>query len=253
MKLDPIVERLFEALITGDRHAARAAAAYAEKAAGGPTGLITHVLWPTQQLMDKLYRADQLSRISHHMGVRLLRVIADQTAGRLVRQPSNGKQVLCFCGPSETEELGAQLAVDVLEAAGFNVFFAGAGVAYDEILGRVHEDQPAALVMFCSAPQDLPDIRQLIDTIREIGASKQTLVAVGGGVFNRAEGLAEEIGADLWGKTPMEMIEALIEGMEPDQAPLPEVRPAAVETRPAATSDAEVVTAIKRTRKRKAA
>ena len=31
----------------------------------------------------------------------------------------------------------------------------------------------------------------------------------GGGVFNRAEGLAEEIGADLWATTPRELIEKM--------------------------------------------
>ena len=33
---------------------------------------------------------------------------------------------------------------------------------------------------------------------------------VGGGVFNRAEGLAEEIGADLWAKRPQELLEKLV-------------------------------------------
>jgi hypothetical protein len=34
-------------------------------------------------------------------------------------------------------------------------------------------------------------------------------IVVGGGVFNRAEGLAEEIGADLWARTPAELLERL--------------------------------------------
>ena len=35
-------------------------------------------------------------------------------------------------------------------------------------------------------------------------------MVVGGGVFNRAEGLAEEIGADMWAKSPMDLAEMLI-------------------------------------------
>ena len=35
-------------------------------------------------------------------------------------------------------------------------------------------------------------------------------IAVGGGVFNRADGLAEEIGADLWATTPLSLVEAMI-------------------------------------------
>lgn len=211
MQPEALVERLFETLITGDRQATRRLVTNAEKSLGGPAQLISELFWPVHQLVEKLYRADQLTRLSHHLAVRLLRVMADQTAAKLAFAPTRSRTVLACCGPSESEELGAQMAVDLLESSGFEVRFAGAGIAADEILGKVNEDKPDILLMFCSAPQDLPEIRGLIDTIREIGAAANTQVAVGGGVFNRAEGLAEEIGADIWATTPMEMIETLIE------------------------------------------
>lgn len=211
MKLDPMIERLFETLITGDRPATRQLVQTAEQTLGGAYTLITELFWPTHQLIEKLYKEHQLERLNHHMAVRLLRVCADQAASRLDRSKKNGRTIMCCCGPSETEELGAQMAVDLLEAAGYTVWFAGAGVASDELLGRVHETKPNVLLMFCSAPQDLPEIRGLIDQIREIGATKSTQIAVGGGVFNRAEGLAEEIGADIWASSPMEMVDTLIE------------------------------------------
>ena len=68
--------------------------------------------------------------------------------------------------------------------------------------------------MFAAAPSDCPDIRQLIDTIKEIGACSETQFVVGGGVFNRAPGLAEEIGADLWATTPSELLTRLEEEPE---------------------------------------
>ena len=62
-----------------------------------------------------------------------------------------------------------------------------------------------------STGNDLPHIRDLIDTIHEQYPERPMQVAVGGGVFNRAEGLAEEIGADLWGDDPLDLVEALVE------------------------------------------
>ena len=102
------------------------------------------------------------------------------------------------------------MAVDLLECSGFEVSFAGGGIPNDEIVSHVHEAQPDVLLVFSSAPSDLPDVRELLDTLREINACPNLQVAVGGGVFNRAEGLAEEIGADLWARSPMELADLLI-------------------------------------------
>lgn len=214
MQQEQLMERFFEALITGDRPIARATAEQARQTLGGPLNLIMEMFWPVHQQIERLYKQDQLTRMSHHMAVRLLRQLIDQNASQLTFNYGQSKTVLAFCGGSENEELGAQMAVDVLEASGFEVRFGGAGIASDEIMSRVNEDKPDVLMMFCSAPADLPEIRGMIDQLREIGAANGTQIAVGGGVFNRAEGLAEEIGADLWAASPMEMAQMLIEEPE---------------------------------------
>jgi methanogenic corrinoid protein MtbC1 len=209
MSREVLVERFFETLVSGSRAAAREVVA--EAAAGGlsPAALVTDLFWPTYELLGRLHRADQITTLNHHMASRLLRVLVDQNAARLERTGSAGRSIFAVCGPSDADELGGQMASDLLEAAGFEVSFAGGGIANDEILARVNEHQPDVLLMFASAPQDLPHIRQLIDTLHEIGACPAMQIAVGGGVFNRAEGLAEEIGADVWAASPIEMVEEL--------------------------------------------
>ncbi len=215
-------ERLFETLITGDRVASRLIVDRARQDGYTPERLISEVFWPTYENLERLHRADNLTRLAHHMATRLLRVLSDQVARDLDITGSRNRSVFAVCGPSEGEELGAQMAVDLLEGAGFEVTFAGGGVAADEILQRVQETHPDVLLTFASAASDLPDIRQLIDTIREIGACDSTQIAVGGGVFNRAEGLAEEIGADIWAVDPLEMVDTLID--EPERRAAPDQR-----------------------------
>lgn len=215
MQQTALVERLFETLITGDRQMARLVANQARQTLGGAQQVITDLFWPTHQMIEKLFRADQLSRLNHHMAVRLLRQLIDQNASNLTFNYDQNKSIMVFCGANENEELGAQMAVDIMEANGYTVFFGGAGIAADEIIARVNDDKPSVLMMFCSAAQDLPEIRKIIDELREIGAANGTQIALGGGVFNRAEGLAEEIGADLWATSPMEMAELLT--LEPER------------------------------------
>lgn len=213
MRHEAHVEQLFDTLISGDREAARAVVRRI-----GDTmpveALIGEVFWSTYELIERLHRNDQMTTIAHHLATRFLRVLTDQAALRLVQSPRNGRRVFAVCGPNDPDELGAQMSVDLLESAGFTVAFAGGGIASDEILEQVQETRPDVLLFFASAPCDLPGIRGLIDQIHEIGAVKGIQIVVGGGVFNRAQGLAEEIGADLWASTPPELVSAMLQHPE---------------------------------------
>ncbi len=211
MNTELIVERLFEALITGDRDATRAVVDQATRQGLDARTLLTEVLWPVYEQVEKLHRADQMTTLAHHFATRLIRVLCDQANQRLQRRSPIGRTVLAVCGPTDADELAGQIATDLLEEAGFTTRYAGGGIASDEVLAEVQESQPDVLLLFASAPSDLPGIRGLIDTLNEIGASRQTQIVVGGGVFNRAEGLAEEIGADLWATRPTDLVQAMIE------------------------------------------
>jgi len=218
MNAELLQERFFELLITGDRPKART---FVEKLLepgadihGHPTytpqDLITELFWPVYEKLGQLYRKDQLAALSHHTATRLLRMLVDQNAARLKFQPTANRTVFCMCGPAEYDEMGAQMAVDLLEAYGFSVTFGGGGVAADEIMARVNEKKPDVLLMFSNTPADLPVIRELVDKLREINACPNIQIAVGGGVFNRADGLAEEVGADVWANDPLEIVDVLI-------------------------------------------
>ena len=214
MSAEILTERLFEALISGSRNEARDLVE--EQIVSGVSHeiLLTDLFWPAYEMIEKLHREDQISTIAHNLSTRLLRVLVDQCSRELLAssdaQPLN-RTVFACCGGSEGSELGGQMAVDLLEAAGFDVRFAGGALPIDEIRETVQRTKPNALLMFCSQPSDLPDIRVLIDSLHEIGACPHTQIVVGGGVFNRADGLAEEIGADLWASHPLELVDRMID------------------------------------------
>lgn len=211
MCTDALRERFFDVLISGDRPEARQVVLRALEAGDTAVDLIGELYWPTYEKIEKLFRGDQLSKLSHHYATRLLRVLADQTAGLISAAPSNGRSVLVVCGPRDSDDLAGQLAVDLLISHGFTVHYGGGGIPNDELLAEIKERQPSALVLFAAGANDLPVIRDLIDTIHEQDPSRRLQVVVGGGVFNRADGLAEEIGADRWGQDPLDVVDALLE------------------------------------------
>lgn len=207
--LEDLREPLFQALASGDRSESRRLVASALEAGHSAETLTRELYWPLLETIGSLYRADQIATISHQYAVRLLRSLVDQAQSLYTSRPSRGRRLCLFCGQTEADDLAGQLVADLAEADGYEVYFGGGGVANDEILAEINQRRPQVLVLFSSGPRDAPAIRGLVDTIRSINACPDLQIAVGGGVFNRAPGLAEEIGADLFASTPQELLRQL--------------------------------------------
>lgn len=211
MKREILIERFFTSLISGDRSEARAVLDNVIATDCSPNKILSHLFWPTLEQIQKLHRSDQLSDLAHHYAIRLLRMLTDQMQLRLEAGQRRGTTVLVICGPDEPEELAAQMAADLLEADGYHVFLGGGGIAKDELVAEIGRIQTDILVVFGSVPSTIPFTRLLIDRLHKIGACPKLQVAVGGGVFNRADGLAEEIGADIWAKDPVDLVHIMAE------------------------------------------
>ncbi len=240
MKTESLVQQLFQHLVAGRRAEATAFVATMRESGLSTEAQANDIFWPLHEMLVKLHKHGQLARLHYNYATRLLRQIAHTSATGYTRGPSRSERVLMFCGPTEGEELGAQLAVDLLESAGFEVYFGGAGVANDEVLGELNDLRPSYLVMWASAAQDAPAIRQLIDTVREINGHPGMKIVCGGGVFNRAPGLAEEIGAVATASTPSALVNTLANF---DRAK--EARTARTATKGATTATAAVATITK--------
>jgi methanogenic corrinoid protein MtbC1 len=219
---DVLIETLFQSLISGDRVVCRQLVNETVEAGMSAEELVTDVFWPVYELTERLHRSDQITRMAHHLSTRLLRSFVDQAATRYTQHAPCGRDVFALCGPTDADELAAQITVDLLESRGYGVTFAGGGIAYDEVIAQLGDAQPDVLLLFASAPSDLPGIRYMIDKLREIGTCGDLQIVVGGGVFTRADGLAEEIGADLWANDPVAMLKAMAEA--PDRRATAEQR-----------------------------
>jgi methanogenic corrinoid protein MtbC1 len=207
--LESLLERFVAPLFIGDRSGARAILAEAFEEGLSPEQIMMQVIWPTMEKVQGLYRADRINTGVHHMASRLLRMLSDQLALRLPRMERNGRTMLVVCSPGEPEELGAQITTDLAEAHGWTVHFAGGGVPNDEIVGWIGQLQPQVLMVYGTVPSGAPMVRQLVDLLHDVGICPKMQIICSGGVFNRAEGLAEEIGSDLFARDPVEALAIL--------------------------------------------
>lgn len=210
MSQDVLVERLFDVLVAGDRQSARGIVQETVDSGVNAATLLTDLFWPAHERIEKLYREHQMEMVAYQLATRLLRMLVDQASARLEVPPVRTRTMFAACGPSQGEELAAQMAIDLLESNGFDVSFSGGGIPADEIIAQVQDRQPEFLLLFASAASDLPGIRKIVDGLHANGACPNTRIVVGGGVFNRADGLAEEMGCDLWAYSPFDVVDLLV-------------------------------------------
>ena len=207
--VESLLERFVDPLFAGDRSGARSIVADAFETGLSAEEILMQVIWPTMEKVQALYRADRINTGVHHMASRLLRMLADQLSLRLPRSERNGRTMLVVCSPGEPEELGAQITTDIAEAHGWTVHFAGGGVPNDEIVGWLGQLQPQVLMVYGTIPSATPMVRQLIDLLHDVGICPKLQISCSGGVFNRAEGLSEEIGSDLFAPNPLDSLAIL--------------------------------------------
>lgn len=207
-----VIERFFEVLIQGDRRGARQIVAEQTASGVDAESVLTELYWPAHQLIDRLFRNDQLSSLSHRVATRLLSVLIAQTAAEMGELPDAeglGKSVFVYCGPNESDEIAANLLIELLERHGYTTVFAGGQIPCDELLSQLHESRPDAFVTFCASPKDLPELRAMLSELHSGGVCPGTQVILGGGVFARAEGLAEEMGADATANDPVGIVDII--------------------------------------------
>lgn len=201
------LQRYMRSLLTGDRAGCRTVIEEILRNGQPVTAVYMDVIWPIMLEIDKLYRANTITSIQEHLATRINRTIIDQLQNKLPRKPEQSKNVVICTASCESGELGGQIIADMFESSGWCVRFLGGGLNNDEILDFVHEFSPDILVIYGTVPQQAPAVRKIIDKIRDVNARPDMKIMLSGGVFARAEGLWEEIGADLFATTAIEAVE----------------------------------------------
>ncbi len=211
MRKEAILERFFTSLISGDRPGSREVIDTLIDADCPASSILSELFWPTLEHIQNLHRNDQMEAIAFHFATRLMRSLVDQMQLRLPQANRRDQLAVILTGLEESEEIGGQMVADLLEADGYDVFYMGGGVAEDEVVQKLGDLNAHKLVIFGAVASTVPFTRLLIDRLHSIGACTELQVCVGGGIFNRAEGLAEEIGADLWAKNPQDLVAVMNE------------------------------------------
>lgn len=211
MKHDKDVERLLSIAMSGDRREARSFLDGLFARGLTPRDVLRDVVMKAIDAFDVLDRADRISVAASNVAARVLRLVMARACEHAPPEKITGRSIALYCGAQLNEELIAEAMARLLEYDGHEVYFGGGGVPADEIQRSLMDDTPGVLMLYASSAFDAPGLRQLIDSIRVSDACPGMQIAVGGGVFDRAPGLAEEIGADVWALDRDDLLKSLID------------------------------------------
>lgn len=232
MMTNNTLECYLDALLAGDRKRCRTVIEETLHTGTPVNSVYADVIWPIMMEIEHLLRSDKITPVQEHLATRINRTIVDQLQNKLPCKKTNNKKVVVCCAPGELQELGAQMTADLFESDGWEIRFLGGVLNNDDILGYANEYGPDILLIYGTTPKQAPDIRKLIDTIRQINAWPNMRIMVSGGLFNRAEGLWEEIGADLFAATAHEALQAASNPPPLQDHPVPKQRQRRNQTTP---------------------
>ena len=201
-----VLERYLSRLLNGDRAGCRSIIEDTLKSGVPANSVYMDVIWPIMVEIDNLYDKDVINSAQEAFATRINRTIVDQLQNKLPRKSEKAKKVVVCSTSNEQGELGAQMITDLFESDGWDARFLGNSVNNDDVHSFISNYRPDVLLLYGITAKESPRIRSLIDKIKTVNALPDLKIMLSGGVFDRAEGLWEEIGADMYASNAAEAV-----------------------------------------------
>jgi len=131
--------------------------------------------------------------------------------GKDVQASATGKVVIGTV-EGDLHDIGKNIFIALLEAAGFEVYDLGVDVPASRFVEKVKEVKPDILGLSALLSSTAPNFKLVIDALRGAGLRGSVYVMIGGP--QGSEGFAGEVGADIYCKDAIEGVERAQRYME---------------------------------------
>lgn len=120
------------------------------------------------------------------------------------QKESRGKVIMCTV-KGDIHDIGKNLVIMMLQGAGFDVLDLGVDLGVEEIIRHVEEEKPDILGLSALLTTTMPQMKNVIETLKEKGLRRSVKIMVGGGPVDNS--FAERVGADGYGKDAGQAVE----------------------------------------------
>ena len=167
-------------------------------------GIVVHV----QQRIGDTWAAGEWSVSQEHAAT----AISEEVVQRLMDEvppPTTGRHpVVVACAEHETHSLAALVVTASLRSWGWPAEYVGPRATSDQLLARLGEVQPAAVLISASLSSSLTRVARFVNAVAHSGVP----VVVGGAAFDTGGLRASRLGASAYAATPA-AARALLDGL----------------------------------------
>lgn len=187
-----LAQRFLTAQLAGARR--EALTVIEEALAGGMTVPQVHadIIRDAQHEVGRLWAYNTISIAQEHVATAIASLALSWLYPRLPRSADKGKRILVACVEGELHELGARIASDALEMAGFDVRYLGANVPTDSLIAMVEKERPDLVALAVTMPFHERALREAYETLR--GEFPDLPIIAGGYALEGTPEIARAIG-----------------------------------------------------------
>lgn len=179
--------------------------------------LLLGVIQPAQYEIGRRWQNDEISVAQEHLATAISQLAVSHLYRHLECDRPNGRLIVVACADGELHELGARIAADFLEMAGFTVHFLGANVPARSLASMIHKRRPDALVLSAATSLCFPGLRTSLEAVRE-AAGEGMPILVGGSAFSWSEECAIPANVVYAGRDARELVEVVRDALRMKKA-----------------------------------
>ena len=140
------------------------------------------------------------------MAGEIMKNMAELLRPHLEKEPADVEAV-CVIGTvrGDIHDLGKSIVITMLQSAGFRIHDLGVDVPTELFVQKVRELRPKLLGLSAMLLSTAPAIREIVDALNKQEIREKVQVMVGGRPLNND--IAEEYGADAYGKDAVEAVQ----------------------------------------------
>lgn len=206
---EDLLRAFLAAQLDGDRRGAVRLVVDAARSGVSPRTLQIEVIAGAQREIGRLWELNRVSIAQEHLATAIAQLALARLNGQVEDDlpPAIGWKVLVACVEGERHDLGARIAADVLENAGYEVKFLGADVPTDALVAFARTERPDVICLTTTMVFHLPALRSAVARLRE--AVPGIRILAGGWAVEQIGGAPD--GALRAGVTAEDLLNALSE------------------------------------------